>query len=497
MRLAHLLLSCLLLAACASAPPIAVRERAPREPIPAALLQDDIDVLEQAVTQLHPGVYRYNTPVQLRAGIAALRRELAHDATLPQAWLAFNRFTALLRCGHTYPNPVNQSAEVAARLFESKTRLPFHFRWLDGRMVVTRNFSGDPRLAPGTQVLAIDGVRSPELLAAMLPLVRADGYNDGKRISLLEVGGRERYESFDILHPLLYPQTNSNIALSVLPPDQSAPVALRVPAQTQAQRLAQRLEPPRQKGAPAWTLRRLDDGIALLDMPTWAIYDRSWDWRAWLQDAFEGELLATAPVLVIDLRDNEGGWDLGADLLAYLVASEQPVPGYLRKTRYRSSPPELRPYLDTWDRGFHDWGAAAVPMGDGFYRLERDGVPAEGERIAPQSPRYRGKVYVLISAVNSSATFEFARAVRRAGAGTLVGQATGGNLRGINGGAFFFMNLPNSRIEIDLPLIGLFPVAPQPDAGLQPDIAVADAAADFAAGRDAELAAVRRDLSAN
>ena len=39
----------------------------------------------------------------------------------------------------------------------------------------------------------------------------------------------------------------------------------------------------------------------------------------------------------------------------------------------------------------------------------------------------------------------------------MVGQVTGGNLRGINGGAFFFLNLPNSRLEIDLPLIGQFP----------------------------------------
>jgi hypothetical protein len=103
-------------------------------------------------------------------------------------------------------------------------------------------------------------------------------------------------------------------------------------------------------------------------------------------------------------------------------------------------------------------------------------------------------VFVLIGAVNSSATFDFARAVRRAGVGTLVGQTTGGNLRGINGGAFFFLNLPNSHIELDLPLIGQFPLEPQPDAGLRPDIEVQPGAADLAAGRDVELAAVRQAL---
>jgi hypothetical protein len=103
----------------------------------------------------------------------------------------------------------------------------------------------------------------------------------------------------------------------------------------------------------------------------------------------------------------------------------------------------------------------------------------------------------LVSAVKSSATFEFASAVRRAGAGKLVGQPTGGNLRGINGGAFFFLNLPNSRLEIDLPLIGQFPVEPQPDAGLQPDIRVRPSVAAIAAGHDGELEAVRADLLRN
>ena len=48
----------------------------------------------------------------------------------------------------------------------------------------------------------------------------------------------------------------------------------------------------------------------------------------------------------------------------------------------------------------------------------------------------------------------------------LVGQPTGGNQRGITGGAFFFLRLPNSKIEVDVPLIGQYPATEQPDGGL-------------------------------
>jgi C-terminal processing protease CtpA/Prc len=104
--------------------------------------------------------------------------------------------------------------------------------------------------------------------------------------------------------------------------------------------------------------------------------------------------------------------------------------------------------------------------------------------------RYSGPVFVLVDASDSSATFGFAQSAQQAGVAALAGQPTGGNRRGIDGGAFFFLHLPKSKIEIDIPLIGTFPATPQPDAGLQPDIDVPLTAQDIAAGRDAVLAAV-------
>jgi C-terminal processing protease CtpA/Prc len=127
--------------------------------------------------------------------------------------------------------------------------------------------------------------------------------------------------------------------------------------------------------------------------------------------------------------------------------------------------------------------------------LLRDGEALEGDVVAPRVPHFGGKTYVLISAVNSSATFEFARAIKQTRLATLVGQTTGGNLRGINGGAFFFVRLPHSKIELDLPLVAQFPQEAQPDAGVTPDIAVSPTVEDLVAGRDAELEAVLHDIA--
>jgi C-terminal processing protease CtpA/Prc len=101
---------------------------------------------------------------------------------------------------------------------------------------------------------------------------------------------------------------------------------------------------------------------------------------------------------------------------------------------------------------------------------------------------------VLTSPQNSSATFQFAGIVKSTGLGTLIGETTGGNRRGINGGAFFFARLPESGLEFDLPLIGYFPHAAEPDAGIEPDLFVANSARDIASGTDRVLELARQKL---
>ena len=204
------------------------------------------------------------------------------------------------------------------------------------------------------------------------------------------------------------------------------------------------------------------------------------------------------PTLVIDLRGNEGGTSVGDVILEHLVPRDVVLDQLRRFTRYQRIPPALRPYLDTWDRSFDDWGAAATPAPErpGFYRLVRADDDSAGSRVRPTAPRYTGRVFVLVGPDNSSATFEFALAMRELKLGTLVGAPTGGNQRGINGGAFYFLRLPHSKIEVDLPLIGFYPPRPRPDRGLAPDVVVRVTPADVARGRDPAMNAVRRLVGA-
>ncbi|MFZ2031696.1 MAG: S41 family peptidase [Vitreimonas sp.] len=446
-------------------------------------LRGDIAILRDAYETLHPGLYRYATPTQMSGRFDALARAFAHDQTRAEAYLSLSRFLASVRCGHTYANFYNQRGAVREALFDPLPRLPVHFVWLGPRMVVVANFSGDARLARGAEILSIDGRAVARIQHDLLAYARADGGNDAKRRALLEVRGFDGYETFDIFYGLAY-RPSASFRLRVRSAGGSRIETFDVAAADLAARRAA-MRTQQNDDAPNWTLSYPQAGTALLTMPSWALYNSHWDWRAFLDTSFAEINRRAVTKLIVDVRGNEGGLDCGDDIVARLIDAPLQREGFERRVRYRQTPDRLNPYLDTWDDSFRNWGADAESIDARFFRLRSD----DGDAIAPKGPRFRGELIVLTDAENSSATFQFAQMVQQKRLGRLIGQPTGGNQRGINGGAFFFVRLPASGLEADLPLIGRFPLTPKPDAGLTPDIVINLTAADVATGRDAVMEA--------
>lgn len=456
--------------------------RANAELLDPALMRGDIAILADAYTSLHPGLYRYLTPARFIVARERLDAIAAKPLSRGDFYLTLSAYTASIRCGHSFPNPANQTPAITA-LFDQPGHLPFAFVWLDGRMIVTADLGSGQTLAPGSEVVSIDGVATRDMLARMLPYARTDGSNDARKLADLGIPGDGDQPSFDILRALLFPSARRTARLEVRSGDSTRtidcpllPAAIRDAA----------LKPKSPASPYGW---RFDvrGTVGVLTMPTWAVFHEKWDWQGFIDTSIDTAIDRKLG-LVIDLRDNGGGLDCGAAVLARLVAAPLATNNYARHVRYRAIPDRLSPYLKTWDRSFRDWGASAIgPDANGFYTLDRPGDASDTDTISPARRRFAGKVAVLIGPKNASATFGFAALVKQHRLATLVGTATGGNLRGINGGAFFFVNLPGSGIEVDLPLIAYWPDRPQPDAGVTPDIVVPRSLADIVSGQDRQM----------
>ena len=462
--------------------PLGARGADVAAPDATADLAGDLAILRQALA-LHPGLYRYLTPAQYQADLTTLDRDWRAAADLSGRYLALSRFLATIRCGHSYANFFNQKRVVAAPLFDRPTRLPFHFVWIDRQMVVTADHSGSGKLIPGSRVDRINGIAPARILRELMRYARADGHNDAKRVALLEVSGNDSIEYFDVFQGLLFPPPGSEHQTAATLPDGRA-IRLSVPAIDLKTRRAAMTNRTANQDGPIWDWVLRPDGIAVLTMPSWALFNGKWDWQAWLRDRLDS--LTGAKGLIIDLRENEGGNDCGNPILARLIDRDLSPENYEQRVHYERTPASIDRYLDTWDDSFRTMGVGGKPLGDGFFA--RPGA-AEDLTIKPEGKPLKLPVAALISPTNSSATFQFAQLGRQSGKVRLFGRTTGGNRRGINGGCFFFVRLPASGIEFDLPLVGYFPTTPQPDAGIDPDVSVAATAADIAAGRDPVMAA--------
>lgn len=444
-------------------------------PVAAAKPRSDPQWVHLLLTALHPGLYRYQTPRQFERRFAAFARAWVERPALEARYLALARLMGSIRCGHSYVNPYNQRDSVIARLTGGRGLLPFRFRWIAGEMVVSEEAAG---LAPGTRIIAVDGVPSRQILASLIPFARADGGNDAKRRALMELSGHDEFEAFDLFHPLLFP-TGRQVTLRLVGPDGRRDIR-RLKAVDRAARLASRRpSPARGSDQPIWTMTRTCR-TAVLTMDSWSVYNSKWDWKGWLGGELDRIATDGTRGLIIDLRANEGGRDCGDPIIARLATAAVAAEPYRRLVRFAEVPADLRPPLDTWDKSFFALGREGSRFDERYRQLPGN----DGGVVAPAGPRFVGRVAVLTSATNSSATFSFARRIQRNRLATLVGEPTGGNRRGINGGAYFFVRLPESDLEFDLPLIGYFPATPQPDAGIKPAIAVPLTAAALAAGRD-------------
>lgn len=456
-----------------------------------AQLQPDARLLRAALDQLHPGLYRHVDSVELLRRFTALEARWGQPQSLPVAYRDLNGLLAGLRDAATYANPTNQSKTVRAALFGRSTGLPFHFRLIEKRMIVTA--AVDSGVLPrGTEILRIDDNSVAAILDTLLPAVRADGANDANRLSRLELLGDEPVETFDALYQLFFPVGRS-FALSIKTSDNAAVRALTVgalPAVAREAALARRGNP---EPDARWRLDFPDSRTARLTLPNLATWqDAKLDWKKWLAQSFATIQTKRIEALILDVRRCEGGHDeVVAELLRYL--STKPVARVPQRRLWRVDhvPPGLQAFLDTWSPALKTLNPADFKLtSDGAY--ERLADRAGRLPLRPYVTAFAGKnIYALCGPRNAAAAFQLLLELQSARLATLVGQPTGGNRRGTTGGQFFLLRLPNTGLEVDLPMISYAPLRAQPDEGLEPDDLVESTVAALRAGTDPEMARVR------
>ncbi|MEM7786126.1 MAG: S41 family peptidase [Bacteroidota bacterium] len=464
-------------------------------------LAEDLTVLRSGMQALHPGLFLHNSVAEvealsnrLGAQARALAAEYGEAIPMPEVYVAVAGAVAAIRDGHTQVSMYNQNSYTEAQLYRRADRVPFAFRLVGDRMIVTGDATPEAVLPTGTEVLTLDGRPVAEVIEALMPYASADGGNDPKRRDQLEVYGTiPPAERFDVFYSLLF-DPEGDLALTVRRPDGTeADLSLpRVTRDARREVLWARDETLPRSMDDLLQYRLGEDGTAVLTIGSFSTFSMSVDYAAWLTGAFQDMNARGAERLVVDLRHVAGGMDDAAALLFQHILQEPvEVSFWEGVTAYDIVPEAVRPYVGSWSNDFYDLSARVTPNGDGTFRLpSRPAVT-----VPPAADAFQGPVAVLVDATASSATFYLADQIKTTGAALLVGQETGGSLKGLNAGQMVFLRLPNSGVTVDVPLYGARPPEPGPDRGVIPDVVVAPDADAVIAGRDPEMEAALAALS--
>lgn len=198
---------------------------------------------------------------------------------------------------------------------------------------------------------------------------------------------------------------------------------------------------------------------------------------------------------MIDIRGNGGGLTENINLLlSYLTDDNIPCNEASKQLIVTTqADPSYRAYVETWDeivfQGIPE--AFTRPYNDRYIELMEGGC----EPIQPSEKTFAGEVFILGNQSNVSATFSLLSIIQKEDLGTYVGQPSGGNRQGINGGSYLFLYLPNSEFEIDIPLKFSSYEEELEDGYLSPDVAIKITQEDIANQTDPYLDKVRTLIS--
>lgn len=154
--------------------------------------------------------------------------------------------------------------------------------------------------------------------------------------------------------------------------------------------------------------------------------------------------------LIIDIR-NVGGGSEGAEDYLFSYLTDQPYEKYeyvqsngfsysfLKYTDYKDDPENLEKMLNE------------------EHELKKDGRILRKDYVLPtELPKpnpFKGNLYILISGKTYSGGSEFASIAKSNSDAIFVGEETGGGFYGQTSGSYVFLLLPNTKMEIRIPLL--------------------------------------------
>jgi hypothetical protein len=396
-------------------------------------LLEDYDFLVEELKLYHQGLYQYVAKDIVDQKIDSIRNTIVSGDEI-YLFKKVNALIALTNEGHTN---TNLPSKILKRFGRSKSFIPIELMFSGKKAILMKYFLDDNLgVQFGDQILSINGKSIDAIMEALQPYVATDGFNE---TSLYEWVSWY----FPLYYSLLYgKQKEFEIEVKSWNTNVVKKYTLQATSLTSTKDKFNTLQT---KERPlGFAYKTIADSIGYLAIPDFYSLDD-------YEDLYKKEFKKYENVLA-------------------------PASVYEKFKKSKSA------QLDQWEL------IDGIPH-RGAFTLMSDYVSEFDYKAPNEDLKYHGKVYVLIAGRTFSGGAEFASMLKFSNRATFIGEETGGAYEGNVSGESIDVTLPNSKIEVSIPIVH-FKMNIQPEIkgrGVMPDYEVPQRWDDIIEGKNSKL----------
>lgn len=399
-------------------------ERAYIKQLNANELQEDFDILFATLTNNHPGFYDYQSEEEVAQTKELLQAQIKEAKNGLAAYKIVSKLIAAVGDAHTYViNPYYQNILREERLFPIRPKI-------DNNQITIN----------GERIKSINGHSEAEILEVLQTFANSDGNTIPYKNAFIELEFPIKYFTFlddaSTFEVLL--ENGKSMTLegksyfeSGLRPALPSPTFTMEGKQATIK-------------IPSWE----DETASSFNRDLAEMAQRS-TLGKFIKSSMEQAITAQADHLLIDLRGNTGGKSgPAAILLSYLI--DQPF-SYYREIRVASDRFPTKAYIANGDLvALYESDAAKemIEAVDGAFVFKEVFL----SKISPQAQQFPGTVELLVDKYSLSVSTDVVAILKQNREVAITGREIGGSLVHYCAGSYLQLVLPNTGMEVTIPV---------------------------------------------
>ncbi|MEM7552344.1 MAG: S41 family peptidase [Bacteroidota bacterium] len=422
-------------------------------------VSEDVEILRKGLEKLHPSLFQYLSQDEFNESLNEIKSKNNNAKTYGELYREISSVISQIKCQHTLAIPESESLNS---ITSNGKFFPLWLRWEFEPLnaYIGSDLSFDACLQPGTKILSINNRNIEDIYKTLISHFSSDGDILTNKHSRLEVG-----VDFQIWYHLLIDRsenfivklTNSNgeifekkLAAVTFKEWAKNHKKYRKSKNSKIKKyMAYHVKVEQQNRKKPIRYEIINDKVGLLKVGNFA----SGDLEKIVSDAFLEFNKVKTKHLIVDVRDNEGGSDiLGRYLFNYFIDK----PTVYFDSLYTSTGISDTTFIFKHTDKNTDWYKYNQQL---VYKLPNGRFATKSEVNKglliqqPNGMNFKGKIYILMNGRSASTAAEFTSAMHMNDLATFIGEESGGDYHGGNGGDFATLKLPNSKIEINIPLV--------------------------------------------